>query len=258
MASEKIRGSVNDTVKMSLLCDAQGKCPLCRTQLIKKKSGKNTRVFDVAHIYPLNPKPAETKLLEHEERLALDDDTEDNFIALCKICHKEYDTNKTLIEYRKLVAIKKEMLNLRALQLTWDKQTLHEDIEKVASKISSLNSINIKKTKLSYSALKVEEKKDDTFGIAYEVKVTGLIINFYNPIKNAFEILDQQERYKSDFIYSQVNSYYNLLLLKGFDQNKIFDIMCEWFMSTTAIRDRIKAEVLVSFFIQNCEVFTKC
>ncbi|MDU0847178.1 MAG: HNH endonuclease [Enterobacter asburiae] len=103
------REKVNDTVKMSLLTEVQGKCPICRKPLITRKKNSNTsvRVFDIAHIYPLNATDDEVELLKNEEKLSENIDSEENFIALCKTCHKIYDTKKTVKEYRKLVEIKK-------------------------------------------------------------------------------------------------------------------------------------------------------
>jgi hypothetical protein len=65
--SEKLRrANVNDTVKMSLLCEVDGSCPLCRRDLVVKKKKKNVRVFDVAHIYPLNAISHELTILNNE------------------------------------------------------------------------------------------------------------------------------------------------------------------------------------------------
>ena len=107
MLDKHKRANVNDTVKMSLICEVQGRCPVCRTALVVKKNKKNVRVFDVAHIYPLNPTDDERVFLSGEEVLSDDIDCEENFIALCKQCHKIYDTNKTVEEYRQLVALDK-------------------------------------------------------------------------------------------------------------------------------------------------------
>lgn len=253
-----MRGNVNDTVKMSLLCEVNGSCPLCRRDLLVKKKGKNVRAFDVAHIYPLHPTPHEEKILEGEALLSEHIDSEANFIALCKECHKIYDTQKTVEEYRQLVAIKNEINKIKELSILWDKQTLHKDISVVANKIGLLDAMSIKNTLLSYDALKLSDKKDETFGIINEIKVSQFILSFFFPIKEALKDLERQEKAKSAFICSQVRSYYVLLLMKGFNQDQIFEKMTDWFMTNTGITDRSKSEVLVSFFIQNCEVYSKC
>jgi len=250
------RANVTETVKMSLLCEVQGTCPICRNQLVVKKDKKQVRVFDVAHIYPLNATKHELDILKDEELLSDDIDCDDNFIALCKICHKIYDTQKTVDEYRQLVTIKKNIIKLKELSETWDKQVLHTDITQIVDTIGSFDSNNIKDTELSLNALKLSDKKDDSLGIIYEIKVSSYILNFFTPIHESFKKLEMEGRASSSFIYSQVRSYYVLLVTKGFDQSVIFEKMCEWFMKSTAINDLDKAEVLVSFFIQNCEVYS--
>jgi len=257
--SEKARrANVNDTVKMSLLCEVGGSCPLCRRDLVVKKKKNNVRVFDVAHIYPLNATKHELTILKDEELLSDDIDCEENFIALCKECHKIYDTRKTVEEYRQLVTIKKEIIKIKELSKLWDKQTLHKDISIVANKIGLLDENSTEKTMLSYDALKLSDKLDETFGFINQTKVSQFILTFFVPIRKALNDLEKQEKAKSTFICSQVKSYYVLLLMKDFNQDQIFEKMTDWFMTNTGITDRSKSEVLVSFFIQNCDVYSKC
>jgi hypothetical protein len=250
------RANVNDTVKMSLLCEVHGSCPLCRRNLVAKKKKVNVRVFDVAHIYPLNATEHEEHILHDEELLTDDIDCEENFIVLCKECHKLYDTHKTAEEYRHLVEIKKSINKVKNLTESWDRQTLHKDISLVAEMIGRLSEEEIRNTKLSYAALKLSEKKDDSLGIINELKVSTYILHFFVPIKEALRSLELQNKAKSAFICSQVRSYCILLYMEDFDQSQIFDHMCQWFMVNTSITERSKAEVLVSFFIQNCEIFS--
>ncbi|UTW01246.1 HNH endonuclease [Marinomonas rhizomae] len=256
MSVKTRRANVSDTVKMSLLCDIHGSCPLCRRNLLAKKNDKDVRVFDVAHIYPLHATEHEMKILKDEELLSDNIDCEENFIVLCRTCHKIYDTKKTVEEYRQLVSIKKELNKIKELSTLWNDQTLHKDILIVSNKIGSLSPKDIESTKLSYDALNLDEKKDDTFSYINEMKVSSYIVGFYVPIKETLKDLERLEKAKSKVICSQVKSYYAILEMKGFNQDQIFDKMTEWFMTNTGIFDRSKAEVLVSYFIQNCEVYS--
>lgn len=258
MADKLRRADVTETVKMSLLCEVRGTCPLCRKGLVVKKKKIPVRVFDVAHIYPLNPTPHEMEILEGEELLSDNVDCEENFIALCKLCHKIYDTKKTVDDYRQLVAIKKTINNVKELNVLWGDQTLHKDISLVAQRIGLLDSAALEQTRLSYDALKVSEKTDNTFTLINKMKVEQFVVNFFVPIRRVLKDLEMQEKSKSTFICSQVKCYYALLMLRGLDQNQIFEKMTEWFMINTGISDRSKSEVLVSYFIQNCEVFSEC
>lgn len=250
------RANVTDTVKMSLLCEVQGLCPLCRRALMVKRKSKLVRVFDVAHIYPLNATDHEKHILAAEEVLSDDIDCEENFIALCKECHKIYDTKKTVQEYRQLVEIKKMFNRIKILSQTWDSQTLHKDISIVARDLEGLSELDIKNTTLSFAALKLSQKKDESLGIMNEMKISQYILSFFTPIRSSLKKLELEEKAKSLFICSQVKSYYTLLLMQDFNQSQIFEKMCEWFMTNTGIKDRSKSEVLVSYFIQNCEIFS--
>ncbi|BBM67078.1 hypothetical protein VA249_37240 [Vibrio alfacsensis] len=214
------------------------------------------RVFDVAHIYPLNATERELELLKDEERLCDDIDSEGNFITLCKECHKMYDTQKTVEEYRHLVEVKKAINKIRALTDTWDNQTLHKDIALVAERIDQLDASASENTKLSFDALKVSDKTDDTFGQLNEMKVSMFVVNYFANIKESLKRLEMQRKASSLVICNQVRSYYSMLLFQDFNQNDIFEQMCDWFMVNTGIKERTKAEVLVSYFIQHCEIFS--
>ena len=254
---EKLRrADVNDTTKMSLLCEVNCKCPLCNKILLSKKNKKNVRVFDVTHIYPLNATKNEKEILQNEAKLSENIDCEENFIALCKICHKTYDTNKTVDEYRQLFKIKQDIKKFKELRIIWDMQTLHKDIAIVANDIGKLNKDEINSNLLSFEALKLSEKKDETLDIIHELKIIQYITNFYIPIRKSFKKLEKEEKVKSTFIYSQVKSYYLMLCMKNYNQIEIFKLLSEWFTVNTGIIDYTKAEVLVSYFIQNCEVYS--
>lgn len=190
MAEKLRRAQVNHTVKMSLLSEVQSKCPLCRKSLIKWKASDISvpvRVFDVAHIYPLNATERERVLLSGEEQLCDDIDSEGNFIALCKEYHKIYDTKKTVEEYRQLVEIKKTLNKIRSLTETWYTQTLHKDISIVAEEIGQLSKEELSGSKLSYDALKVSDKTDDIFGQINEMKVNMFVVTYFAHIKESLK-----------------------------------------------------------------------
>ncbi|MEN4559798.1 ABC-three component system protein [Pantoea agglomerans] len=260
MAEQLRRAQVSDTVKMSLLYEVSSKCPICRKPLIKRKSKTKdpVRVFDVAHIYPLHAREHEINLLKNEEKLCENIDSEGNFIVLCKECHKMYDTDKTVDEYRYLVSVKKSCEKLRELSEVWDAQTLHKDISIVAEKITAITKEDMIKSKLPLKALKLMDKINDDFGMLNEIKVNAYITNFYIPIKENFRLLELERKASYQFICSQVRSYYLALVMEGFKQNEIYEQMVDCFMVKTGINERSKAEVLVSYFIQNCEVYSEC
>lgn len=254
--SNNNRRDLNDTEKMFLLSEVGGICPLCHKPLLSKKTNKkDVRVFDIVHIYPLNPTAAQLKELKNEAKLSEDLDSQDNMIPLCKICHKLYDTNLTSREYQKLFVIKKNAMEQYQLRQSWGDQQLHSDISKVVSALSNLDESNIK-PKLSYYAVDIDSKIDDTLGYLEKITIQGHIKVFYTLIYNVFKDIEQKNQASMMQIYTQVKSYYYTLLSKGHNQKEIVDGLSEWLMHSAQLDQRVKADILVAFFIQNCEVFS--
>ena len=86
----------SDNEKMVLFNEVDGRCPICGKPLTNTKNGQIIKMFEVAHIYPANPRPEEIELLKDEERLSKDVNSLDNVIAVCRICHKKFDTPRTI------------------------------------------------------------------------------------------------------------------------------------------------------------------
>ncbi len=59
----------SDNEKMVLFNEVDGRCPICGKPLTNTKNGQIIKMFEVAHIYPANPRPEEVELLKDEERL---------------------------------------------------------------------------------------------------------------------------------------------------------------------------------------------
>jgi hypothetical protein len=68
------RRSYTPAEAIALTTQVEGYCPLCGTALFYKKKGRTYRYYELAHIYPLNPKPAEAEELKDVELLSAEYD----------------------------------------------------------------------------------------------------------------------------------------------------------------------------------------
>ena len=59
----------------------------------------------------------------------------------------------------------------------------------------------------------------------------------------------------SEIISLQIKSYYLKQINSGFGQQAIFDNIVAWINAKTKPKTNDAAEILTSFFVQNCEVF---
>ena len=106
-----IRKDYSDNEHSILYGETSGCCPLCTKSILFRKTGSNriNKGYEVAHIYPLNPTPAQALALAGYSAPP-DINSLENVIALCPSCHRKYDKDFQVAEMVKLRAIKDRFL----------------------------------------------------------------------------------------------------------------------------------------------------
>jgi len=243
---------------MSLLLfgEVGGTCPKCSKPLIKISGGNKVKIFEVAHIYPHSPLPHEAELLKDEELLNDDVDHEDNLVALCRDCHKVFDNPRTVEGYQEMVLIKKELQRQSSLKNGWYSNDIEAELNTVVASLANIAESEAETAELSYAALKVDSKSDKTLKVLVKRKIITNVTYFYNTVMEQFAELDRNQSFTSDAIYSQVKTYYIKLKKDGMDQTQIFYALTAWMKNNTSCESTEVAEIIVSFFVQNCEVYS--
>jgi hypothetical protein len=59
----------------------------------------------------------------------------------------------------------------------------------------------------------------------------------------------------TEIISSQIKTHYLLLKQQGGNQKEIFEAMVSWLQKQTKQDNREASEIIISYFIQNCEIF---
>lgn len=252
--SDSRRKKPTENMGLVLYDEVGGICPKCTKPLMKKSKGQMTKLYEVAHIYPNSPRPHELDLLKDEVRLSEDVDDESNLIALCRDCHKVFDNPRTIEGYRDMVAIKKELQRLSSLRNSWFDNSIDDEINKVIASLVSFSGDALEE--LSLDAITVDLKSDKTLNPLVKLKIKNNVKYFYSDIKSKFSELDKGEPYTSDTIYSQVKTYYFKLKKIGLDQTQIFSALTDWIKNVTDCDGAEVSEIIVSFFVQNCEVYS--
>ncbi|MEQ9313518.1 MAG: HNH endonuclease [Cytophagales bacterium] len=249
----KKRRKIPPNEQLILHSEVNGVCPLCPTILIYEKNGRKQKGFEIAHIYPLNPLPKEVILLQNEEKLNSDLDHGDNLICLCNPCHKKYDKNKTIEEYRELVKKKKDILKRKKEQELWLKTSIENQIFEI---IEILVDQDLEfEDNLEYNPKKIDDKTDDTITILTKRRIHQNVQDYFYKISAKFKDLDFVEPMTTEIISSQIKTHYLLLKKQGNNQKEIFDAMISWLQKQTKQDNREASEIIISYFIQNCEVF---
>ena len=249
----KERRKIQPNEQLILHSEVNGVCPLCPTTLMYEKNGRNQREFEIAHIYPLNPLPKEVILLRDEEKLNSDLDHSDNLICLCNPCHKRYDKNKTVQEYRDLVKKKKDIIKRKKEQAIWSKTSIENQIFEI---IELLVSKELEfEDNLEYSPKTIDDKTNESITVLTKRKIHQNVQDYFYKISSKFKDLDFEEPMTTEIISSQIKTHFLLLKKQGNNQKEIFEAMVSWLQKQTKQDNREACEIIISYFIQNCEIF---
>lgn len=249
----KKRRKITPNELLILHSEVDGVCPLCPTTLIYEKNGKNQKGFEVAHIYPLNPLPKEIILLKNEEKLNSDSDHSDNLICLCNPCHKRYDKDKTVEEYRELVKKKKDILKRKKEQEIWAKTSIEKEIFEI---IELLVYQDLEfEDNLEYNPKTIDDKSNESITVLTKRKIHKNVQDYFYKISSKFKELDFLKPMTTEIISSQIKTHFLLLKSQGNNQKEIFEAMVSWLQKQTKQDSREASEIIISYFIQNCEIF---
>ncbi|OPY74542.1 MAG: hypothetical protein A4E65_03817 [Syntrophorhabdus sp. PtaU1.Bin153] len=241
--------------ELALTTQVSGKCPLCGNLLFRVKGSITQKAYQIAHIYPLNPTPGEIDVLRNETRMHEDVNHPDNLIPLCHLCHDRFDKPRTVEEYRDLCEKKKEFIRRdkqKEIQVAYH---LEDDIQKVIAALYANTDLHENSDELQYDPKRLTDKFDGSMPLPTQQKVRHNVVDYYTFIKTRFLEIDRDNPNSSDLIYSQVRTFYLQQKMLGLTQPQVFSNIVQWFLAKTKPETIEAAEIVASFFIQNCEVF---
>lgn len=248
------RTKYSEAQNVALVSQVNRVCPLCTEPLFYKKNGRTYKNYEIAHIYPLNPTKDEITLLSNEERLSDDVNDENNVIPLCEVCHGKFDKPRTVEEYRKLFNLKKRLVERSGQEGIWKQYTIEEEIDQIIHAIYNDPELD-NEADIEFIPKKVDEKLNESISRPTKKKIKNYVRENYLFIKKKFATLEQADSGLSDMISSQIKTYYLKQKRLGFDQQTTYENIVAWIHEKTKSDSQDAAEILASFFIQNCEVF---
>lgn len=249
------RREFSNNEKMLLYNEVNGRCPICGIGLVYSKNGKINKSFEVAHIYPANPRKEEEELLRKEERLSDDVNDLKNVIAVCRICHKKFDTPRTIAEYHTWIRLKKRLIQDAELKNTYSMFNVESEIKKV---LESLNCEDIDEAlvPLSYESLKIDQKTNETLPYVIKRSIKRDVVDYFDYIKRLFIEINQITPYKFETLASQIKGFYCKCMQINNSQESIYSTLVDWLDEKTNNYSKRACEIVIAYFIQDCEVFS--
>lgn len=249
----KESASVTDSDIRLYLREVNFHCPLCGKDLQRKSQKKRSvKLFEIAHIYPNSPTVEQYLELKGLERLGDNSESFDNKIALCKDCHSTQDYHTTKEDYLKLLNKKKEYLEICALSELTSSLGLEESIEKVIDLIVNIEDSEIRQ--LKYNVVSID-KKFTTGERLLEAKVRGYVVEYYILIREKFK--EHANVFNFDRLSRKIRGCFEDLNEETKSKINIFNSLVDWLNEQTLNKSREACEAIISFYIQECDVFNE-
>lgn len=234
-----------------LIGEANYECPLCHNKLVETVKDKPVRRYEITQIFPEGLSKDKEKELAAIYPKPKDLDSPDNLIALCDRCSKDYLSDPTVDDYKKLRDIKTVLSrNFKAKEAVSAVQ-LEEYIRVVLDALAQVDD-SVQLVPLEYDAIHIDKKIPD-FILKNEIQIK--VLQYYRYIESIFS--DSETDF--DMIASEVKMSSKKLEKSGMSQPDIIEYLAEWIRNKTSLGTESKTacRIVVAFFIQNCEVFYK-
>lgn len=242
-----------DSDELNYFLEVKKTCPICHCPLEIKNKKKTYFRYSIVNIYPLGL--SSDKELEFNAHRPLEVDPKSSFnkICVCPNCGDKYGYNPTTDIYDTLFFYKEHALNEA---MSDDKiKTLSLDKE-ITTVIDSLTNIKetptIKELRKKPLTLKKKIRDNDLL----EERINNDVKSYYYYIRKLLSDLDDKHSHFKIIANSIQNCF--LTLDETLDnQEEIYYKIIEWVMDKTRLGNRYftACQIIVSFFVQNCEVF---
>ncbi|MCM1131039.1 MAG: HNH endonuclease [Roseburia sp.] len=228
-------------------------CPICGKELQSRNQKKPAaKLFEIAHIFPNSPTKKQYEELKDAERLGENTESFENKIALCKDCHEIQDFHTTKRDYLDLLNKKKELLRLASLYDATKAMGLETEIEKIIDEIIHLSEKDM--SSLAYTPVPLAKKFYDK-EFLLKSKIAGYVSTYFPYIRELFKNMEGKNGFLFSVISKQIKACFEKMEVITNDKIEIFNQMVDWILRKTTTTSREAGEIVISFFVQNCEVF---
>lgn len=176
----------------------------------------------------------------------------DNLIAVCHDCFQNFSLSHTKKEVNNIKALKKLQIDLRSIRQTLDEIAINKGIELVIENLSNVKYSEL--MELTYDPVSISKKIDEENNPFLIDEVKSQVAKYYRFIENTMKNLSSKNEYSDDLIRAQIKEAYIKLSNKKVAPELIFKELANRIQRITK-QDIRFCYIVVSYFIQSCEVF---
>lgn len=217
-----------------LLAESDNHCPNCGRRLMISRNGKTIPVFEVS-------------IIDKSE-----DPEPQNLLAMCPNCAAVYQMDEDAKLQKELKA-KKSILSTheQSMELLED-LPLERGITGVVTRIKKLKEKDVAESKLDPKEL--TQKLDPSKDMAIYLSVKLYVTTYFNKIDQIMMNLDKKKQINYDEVQRQMNGMYRKLKKTKKSKAEIFNEISRKVQRVT-LQEDVFCQIVVSYFIQKCEVF---
>ncbi|WP_105141000.1 ABC-three component system protein [Streptococcus suis] len=250
--TNKMTDSAPRIEDIELLQQVRNKCPLCQKPLTRQKKDTTIRAYKIVEIFPSNLDKDTADKFKNFMPLAAKLDSYDNKIPLCIQDANEYENYADIDEYKKLLSIKQEIQKLTEIQEVMNHGNLETQITEVIDALNDYTGSS-SSTTLNMTALKLNQKILPEHSVLRGT-VQYHVLTYFSYIKDLFAE-------NSNFIMIQcdIKKVFTQLANTNLSQPEIVENLANWLLNQSKLSNgHLDAcKIIVSYFIQNCEVFNE-
>lgn len=183
-------------------------------------------------------------------------DSLDNKILLCRDCAGEYLVAPSAAEYRRLLLIKKQQRDDILLQDKVDDIAVEKGIRQILDAIADIKKTPKPIDRTKWEAFRVDKKIPDDNGLLQD-RVTYWVLRYYRYIEMQFKQGERTSLLRFKKVQNEVSQCFETFDEANMPQREIFERLVKWLEDQTDCHNRDAQEAMISFFVQNCEVFNE-
>ena len=175
-----------------------------------------------------------------------------NLIALCPNCYAVYSVDTDKAKTRELNAVKKILLGHKESARLLDNLPLEKGIIAVISRIRKLDEKDLEDATLDPKEIKQKLIRSESYAL-YKT-ANDYVSTYYVRLREIMVNLDKRGEIDYDEIQDQMKALYRRLKKTKKSREEIFNEIVEKIHRVT-LQEALYCQIVVSYFIQSCEVF---
>lgn len=239
--------------EIEYLVETNRTCALCGNVVYKTTKKKTLYNYVVADIYPSILADDLVDAFDEIKPKPVDPEAKQNKICLCPTCATHYSLSPTIVEYKKLVEKKKVLLKKNGIKEKIDVISLDEEIDDVLKKLKNIR-MTPKIQELRKIPLEINEKIQNNDIL--RDRILDDVNRYYYFVRDALIQIDGKA-IEFQIIANSFQNCYFKLKQEELEQEEIYNKITNWMLDKLELSDnyRTACQIIVSFFVQNCEVF---